>query len=237
MNDIVQIRALHDRLLEVKPDGASHDEGDCPLCAVMAADTRTQGGVMAEFTQQDLDAAVTAATGPLQQKLTELEAQAQETEVGKAVAAAVAERETQIAGLQTQLDSATAARTAAESKLSETEQFWTDAITAHEEAAATAARRDQRVGQAAELGVFNEEYISQNADRFAAMSDDDFAARLEEWRLIAAEAKPAGATVPDRTAMTASRTAPAVPATGSTLGRLADLRRRRVDPRTLGGVG
>jgi uncharacterized coiled-coil protein SlyX len=188
-----------------------------------------------QFTQVDIDTAVTAATGPLQQRLAELEAQVQETEVGKAVAAAVAEKDSQITDLQHQLDTATAARTAAEAKLSETEQYWTDAISAHEEAVTAAARRDQRIGQASELGVFNDDYITTNADRFAAMSDEDFAARIEEWKLIAGEIKPAG-TIPDRTAMTASRTDK--PADNSSaLHRLAELRLRHVDPRRLGGVG
>ncbi len=230
------LRALHDRLLEAMPDGAVHVEGECPLCTVTAAETTaTEGGVMPEqFTQADLDAAVSAATGSLQQRLTELEALAQDTEVGKAVAAAVAEKEAAITELQTQLDAATAARTTAESKLTETETFWTEAIAAHEEALATAARREKRVEEAAQLGVFSSDYISEHADRFAAMSDDDFAARLEEWRLIAADRKTA---VPPTTAMVASRTDQAPAGTQSKLSRLAELRANRVDVRSLGGIG
>lgn len=192
-----------------------------------------------QFTQSDLDAAVAAATGPLQQRLAELEAQAQESEVGKAVTQAVGEKETQIADLQTQLDTATAARTAAETKLAEAEKYWTDAIAAHEEAVVVAARKEQRIGQATELGVFDANYISTNADRFAAMSDEDFAARIEEWKLIAASAKPGeGKTPPATTAMVASRSGDSgPPAIGSRLSRLAELRARNVDLRSLGGVG
>lgn len=238
MSETTELRALHDQLLEAKPDGAAHDEATCPLCAVSAADQSdaNQGGVMPDqFTKADIDAAVAAAKGPLQQRLAELEAQAQETEVGKAVAAAVTEKDTQITELQTQLDTATAARTTAESKLTEAEQFWTEAIAAHQEAVAIAARRDERVSQASELGVFNDEYITKNADRFAAMSDDDFAARLDEWRLIAKDVKPTG--IPDRTAMSASRAEPGAGSSTSGLHRLAELRLKRVDPRRLGGVG
>jgi uncharacterized coiled-coil protein SlyX len=239
MSTNTELRALHDRLLEVMPQGAEHKEGDCPICSVTAAETiRTQGGVMPEqFTQSDMDAAVAAATGPLQQRLAELEAQAQESEVGKAVAQAVGERETQIADLQTQLDTATAARTAAETKLAETEKYWVDTIAAHEEAVTMAARKEQRVGQATELGVFDAKYIEANADRFAAMSDEDFAARIDEWKLIAASAKPGeGKTPPATTAMVASRTETGTD-TASKLSRLAELRARNVDLRTLGGVG
>jgi hypothetical protein len=188
-----------------------------------------------QFTQQDLDAAVTAATGPLQQRLAELEAQAQDTEVGRAVAAAVAEKDTQITDLQTQLDTTTAARTAAEAKLTETDQFWANAIAEHEQAVAIAARREERIGKASELGVFNDDYIAANADRFAAMSDDDFAARLDEWRLIAASAKPD--QIPDRTAFVASRTDKTPSTAGAKLSRLAELTAKQVDLRSLGGVG
>lgn len=187
------------------------------------------------FTQTDLDAAVAAAVGPLQQRLTELEAQAQDSEVGRAVAAAVAEKDTQISDLQSQLDTAVAARTAAEAKMTETETFWAEAIAAHEEAIAFEARRNERVSKAAEIGVFNDDYIAANADRFAAMSDEDFAARLEEWRLIAADKAPSG--IPAKTAFTASRVEQPQTSTGSRLGQLAALRANRVDPRTLGGVG
>lgn len=240
MSTTIELRALHDRLLEVMPDGADHKAGDCPLCTVTAADETncTQGGVMPEFTQADIDAAVAAATSPLQQRLTELEAQAQESEVGKAVSTAVADKETQITDLQTQLDTATAGRTAAESKLTETEQFWTDAIAAHQEAVTIAARKETRLGQAAELKVFSDEYIAQNADRFAAMSDDDFAARIEEWKLIAAQHDVGeGSKPPAKTAMVASRTDQSSGDKGSALSRLAELRTRNVDLRTVGGVG
>jgi uncharacterized coiled-coil protein SlyX len=239
MSTNTELRALHDRLLEVMPQGAEHKEGDCPICSVTAAETiRTQGGVMPEqFTQSDLDAAVAAATGPLQQRLAELEAQAQESEVGKAVAQAVGDKDNQIADLQTQLDTATATATATETKLAETEQYWVEAIAAHEEAVATAARKEQRIGQATELGVFNADYIAANADRFAAMSDDDFAARIDEWKLIAASNQLGNGAAPATTAMVASRTDTAASTTGSKLSRLAELRARHVDLRSLGGVG
>ena len=190
-----------------------------------------------QFTQADLDAAVAAATGPLQQRLADLEVQAQESEVGKAVAQAVGDKEAQIADLQAQLDTATAARTTAESKLAETEQYWVDAIAAHEEAVAVAARKEARISQASEIGVFNDDYIAANADRFAAMSDEDFAARIEEWKLIAAAAQPGEVKTPPpaTTAMVASRTGDSTG--GSKLSRLAELRARNIDLRSMGGVG
>lgn len=236
-----ELRAIHDRLLEVMPEGAEHEAGSCPLCVAMDAidHDRTPGGVMPEtFTQDELDAAIAAASGPLQQRLAELEAQVKETEVGRAVAEVSAAKETEISDLQTQLDAATVARTAAETALAETQQYWADAIAAHEQAAEIAARKDERTAKAKELGVFTEDYVVSNADRFAAMSDEDFAARIEEWRLIAKREVPVGAAVskiPAQTALAASR-ADAHTAPGSALGRLAEWRARGVDPRTLGGA-
>lgn len=185
------------------------------------------------FTQEDLDAAVAASTVPLQQRLNELEAQVQESEVGRAVAQATETKDAEISKLQQQVDAVEAARTAAEHKLVETEQFWADAIAAHEATAELAIRKDQRVAEAKQAGVFGDDYIEENAERFAAMSDEDFSARLDEWRLIAAKA--VGDTpAPARTALVASA-APTQTAT-SNLSVITELRGKRVDPRTLGGV-
>jgi hypothetical protein len=229
------LKALHDRLLAEMPEGATHDRDTCPLCALEVIEDTQPGGSMPEsFTQEDIDAATTAATASLRQRLVELEAQVQETEVGRAVAEATETKNTEIAQLQQQLDAAEAARTAAEAKLSETEQFWTDAIAAQQAAVELAARMEQRVAEATEAGVLSEDYIKEHAERFAAMSDEDFKARLEEWRLIAS--KTGTTAAPARTALTASaahnQTAPS-----TNLSVVTELRSLRVDPRTLGGVG
>lgn len=242
MSTTNELRVIHDRLLEVIPDGAEHDEANCALCAkeTVDEDHRTSGGVMPEtFTQEELDAAVTAASVSLQQRLAELEAQVQETEVGRAVAEALGAKETEITELQSQLDAAEAARTTAESKLTETEQYWTDAIAAHEAAVELAARAEERTAKAKEIGVFSDEYVTKNAERFAAMTDEDFAARIEEWQLIASKRETAGFTasttsIPAKTALVASRAD--APKTGSALSRLAEMKARHVDPRTLGGA-
>lgn len=188
------------------------------------------------FTQDDVDVAVAAATAELQKRLIDLEGQVQETEVGKAVADAIAPKDASIAELQTKLDSAEAARTAAETKLTETEQFWTTAIAEQEQAVALAARRDARIAAAKEAAVFSDDYIAEQADRFAAMTDDDFTARLDEWRLIAAEkgTKDEGSKIPATTALQASRADETT--TGSALGYISEMRTHGQDPRILGGV-
>lgn len=240
MSTTHELKVLHDRLLAEKPEGVEHDADDCVLCALEDPDIQaTPGGSMSEsFTQEDVDAAVAAATADLQKRLSDLEGQVQETEVGKAVADAIAPKDASIGELQSKLDAAEAARTAAEAKLTETEQFWSDAIAEQQQAVAFAARRDARVAAAKEASVFSDEYIAEHADRFAAMEDADFTARLEEWRLIAAErgAKGDGVTakVPATTALQASRVEEHKPV--SALSYITDLRTHRQDPRVLGGV-
>jgi hypothetical protein len=230
-----ELKVLHDQLLAEMPEGAEHEP--CPLCVVETAENHDQpsGGSMPEtFTQEDVDAAVAAATVDLQKRLDELGAQVQETEVGRAIAEAVAERDAKITELQDQLDAVEAARTAAESQLAETTQFWADAIAEHQQELELAAKRDERTAKAREAGVFSEDYITANADRFAAMSDDDFAARLDEWRLIASKASTAEPATPRKTALVAS--APDSGAPTSRLGLIGELRAARIDPKNLGGL-
>lgn len=237
-----ELKVIHDRLLAEKPEDAEHDADQCVLCALEDPDNQatTPGGSMPEsFTQEDVDAAVADATAGLQKRLSDLEGQVQETEVGKAVAAAIAPKDASINELQSKLDAAEAARTAAESKLAETEQYWTAAIAEHEQAVAFAARRDARVAAAKEASVFSDEYVAEHADRFAAMEDADFSARLEEWRLIAADREnkvdaAASSKVPATTALQASRVDENK--SGSALTYISEMRTKGHDPRVLGGV-
>jgi hypothetical protein len=185
------------------------------------------------YTQEEVDTAVSSATEELRTRLEELESQVQQTEVGKAIAAAVADKDKALAELQSQLDDAVAGRTAAEQVLAETHQYWADAIAAHEEAEVFAARRNERVQQATAAGVLPVEYIEAHADRFAAMSDDDWAARLDEWSMLAkVTAKSEHSTIPDRTSLVASQSDSSPE---SALSYIGELRRQRVDPKNLVG--
>lgn len=236
------LKTLHDLVLAQMPDG-THDREQCPICAeeVTTNHDTTPGGSMPEtFTQDDIDAAIAAATSSLQQRLGELEAQVQDSEIGKAIASATAEKEAAIAELQSKLDDAEAAKTAAENKLVETEQYWANAISEQEAAAAFAARKEERTAQAREAGVFSDDYITANSDRFAAYNDDDWKERLDEWALITAQAgqtkASANSGTPATTALRASRAADTPEPKESALGLLSTLRAQRIDPRALGGA-
>lgn len=235
MSTTNELKDLHDLLLERKPEAAKHEEANCPLCAMETStsqDTNPGGSMPETFTQAEVDAAVAAATADLQTRLDELGAQVRDTEVGRAVAEAVAAKDAEVSELQNRLDAAEAARTAAENQLQTVETFWAEAIAAHEERAVVEARRTERVAEAKAAGVLSDEYVDTNADRFAAMSDDDFKARLDEWRAIAAAT--AGKTsIPNTTVLSAARSTDEPPS--SALAFIGDLRRARVDPRTLTG--
>ena len=242
------LKELHDRLLAEKPDDAPHDEATCPMCAMENSDSNNNGGgassttleggsMTTTYTQEQLEAAVkeaaekavAEATAPLQEKISAFEAAQADSEVGKAVAEATAPLNEQITALQTQLDEAVLAKTAADEAKAATEQFWTDAIAEHESAEAAAARKDERLAKVKEATNFPEDYLTENAARFAAMSDEDFEARLGEWSAIAPKAD---ATIPVTTNLQAARDAAVNANSGSALGELRNLRGLS-DPRTL----
>lgn len=83
-----------------------------------------------------------------------------------------------IAALQTKLDQAEAAKASAESKVSDVANYLEAVKTEADEAAALEARKSDRVAEIAKLVTFSDEYVTENADRWAAQSEDDFAATL-----------------------------------------------------------
>lgn len=229
---------VHQKLLTEKPEGAEHDEKSCPLCALAAEGTAPHvepEGTMtttvadpATFTAEDVksqvDAAVAAAVEAARDQLiTELSALAED-----------ADAEAKIADLESKLDAATAALAAAEQKATETEQFWAEAIEAHEAAEVAAARKDERLAELAAAVTLPEEFVKENADRFAAMSDEDWAAKLNDFRIAAGKTE-GESTIPSTTVLTAAREGAAGTGapTGSMLSELGSLRHTLTDPRTL----
>jgi hypothetical protein len=222
------LRALHDRLLADRPEGAVHDEGDCPICAA------DQGGADAmsdrTFTEVELQAAVelavAEATAPLQARVTELESSQHQSTLERAVAEAKAEAEAAISELQAKLDAAVLEAAQAKEAKEAAEAAWAAEKQAEEDAKELAARKEQRLSQVREVACFPENYLADNADRFAALAEDEFNARLEEWKAIAVRE----GGVPASTSLKASREEPV---NGSMLGELGNFRRSLVDPKTV----
>lgn len=222
------LRALHDRLLAEKPDDADHDETTCPLCG---EEEPPEGGHVETFTPEQLqaavDKAVAEATAPLQTKIVELEASKEK----EATSQQITDFETKIADLETKLDAAVLDATQAKEEKETLQKSWDDEKAAEEEAKTVAARKDERLAKVKEVACFPDEYVEQNADRFAAMSDEDWNARLDEWATLAKKDPSDKDKIPSKTALTAARQETG--GDSSSLGLLKEFRRVLVDPRTL----
>lgn len=235
------LKVLHDRLLAEQPEGAIHDPDDCPLCDLEDTDTiNPEGGDVSSFTQEQLDAAVAKAvadaTGPLTTRISEMETAAKETEHGKAIADALAPKEAEIADLQSRIDAAEARATKAETDLTDFKAAIEAEKTETAENAAREARKADRVKQVKDAKVFTDQYADENADRFAAMDDEEFTARMGEWKAIKGDGAGSGTgDIPGKTGFQASREGGGngtIPA-GSMLGELNTLRGALSDPRSI----
>lgn len=228
------LKATHDLLLAIKPEGAVHDAETCAICT---PDHPEGGSVPETYTEEQLANAITKAvaeaTAPLQAKVTELENSQQKSEMDAAVESAKAEAQAAIDDLQTKLDAAVIDATAAKEAKEQIEQFWANAVAEAEEATVREARREERLAKLKDEAHFPEEFLKENEERFVAMSDEEFAARLEEYKTqYAALAGSGGNYIPETTALHASRTTTTTKP-GSALREVLDLRRAGIDPRAV----
>lgn len=230
------LKALHDQMLEDKPDSAEHVEAECPFCTLQTSENN--GGNMSDtFTKSEVEAqvalAVAAATEELSKSLEEFKASQTASEVEAKIAAAQAEADVKVADLQAQLDAAVIEAGEATKARTDLESFLTAAQADADAATAIAARKDERVKLVTEAASFPEEYVTANADRWAGMSDEDFEATLADYKAVAekASASSKGGTLPDKTALHASRDDAG--SKGSATSKVFDLIRSGVDPREL----
>lgn len=161
---------------------------------------------MSTYTAEDVQAAVDAAVATLVAQVAELEGQIKNSEVAAAVEAIKAEAEAKIAEVQDALDVAVLERDAAKSELDTFKADLEALEAARVEAEEAAARETARLEQIRNTVAFSEEYLEANKARFAAMSDEDFDARLAEWAMLAPKKdSPAEGSVIPKTALTAQR--------------------------------
>jgi hypothetical protein len=201
-------RRLHAEVLALMPEGASHDRSSCPFCAETARlsedppagdagrsdipdDTdRTEGGstpavdverITQETHEALVRAAVEKATSDIAQERDRLRAQLDtlttEYDAVKAEAAGLTEEAER---LTKELDDATVqlqvtneAKAGLETQLAEREQ-----------AAKLAEQATARASQVRNLGLFTEEQIVERAGRWAAVEDQEWAERIEEWKTV-----------------------------------------------------
>lgn len=237
----------HDRLLEIKPEGANHDPATCEICVerVTASNTANPdggnarvepgGGSMSDktYTEDQLRAEVDKATAEMRTRLEELEKNAQDSEVEAKLAEAKAEVQAELDEVRKQLDEKVIEAQQASEELTALKTFLDDAAAKAERDAEIAAKRDERKTAVGEVAKFPEDYVTANADRWASMDDAAFAQYLDDLKVVAA--KQTGDTVPSTTALTAAREG-GVTTTGkigSAITGLRELRGTGVDPRTL----
>ena len=230
------LKELHDLLMAEKPEGASHPADDCPYCK-SDADPKEAEEVSVSYTEEELkakvDEAVSSATKELEAKVKELEEVRSASEVEAKLAEAKAEFETKVSEIQAQLDTAVLEAEKAKTEKEEIVAFLEAEGKKAEEAAALAARRDERLKQVAEVASFPEEYVEANADRWAGLDDEQFAALLEDYKAVGAKKDDEGSDTapPAGSAMTASRENKGDAKVMSEV--IRGFRTANIDPRTL----
>jgi predicted ribosome quality control (RQC) complex YloA/Tae2 family protein len=236
MNAAMGFKEIHDELLANPPSGVSHDAADCPLCAMQGEETleTPKGGEnsLSTFTQDDIDAAVAAATKPFEDKLKDLLASQEQAAVEERIAKERAELEQKVAEVQSQLDSAVLEAAEAKKVADETVAYLQAVKAEEEQATEIAKRKEDRLTMVREVASFPDEYIEANADRWAALADEDFEALTNDWKAIATKGGDSSeSSLPGASAMVASRQ-DGKPS--SAVKDIFDLTLNGFDPKTLG---
>lgn len=222
------LRVMHDKLLAQKPDGAEHDETTCPICS---SDETEEHMSDKTFTEDEVAAKVAEATASLEDRIAELEATLEDSEVAEKIKEATAPLNEKIAELEADLDKATLRAEEAEKTVEETEKYWKDLETQEAVKAEREARKADRVEKVKEVASFSDDYIEQRADAWAELSDEDFAAVLEDWKAIATKSPKEGKKeeeIPE-TFLTAT----GKKSDNDAITALRTLRRKGVDPRQI----
>lgn len=182
-NKTMSAKELHDRWLEQKVEGAKHPD-DCPFCQEVEEPTGGTGDSMSDktYTSEELAAAVALAVKPLEDKITELEAKDAEAETETKIAEAKAELETKISELSTALDVKVAEVEAAKKELEDLKTYLDAEKARVDEEAAREARKSERVEQVKENANYPDDYLNGQADRWAAMSDEEFAGLIDDLK-------------------------------------------------------
>lgn len=214
------------------PEGASHDASACSVCVATSSGT-PEGGKVDTFTAEDLQAAVASATAPLNARIAAMETAATESEIDARISAIQAEAEAVIADVRTQLDTAVLAAGQATGELAAFREGITALAEAEAATAAIEARKEGRLAQVRDVASFPDEYLTSNADRFAAMSDEDFAERLAEWASLSAKSVAPTGGIPRQTALVAAREINDNSGRGAMREVMRDFRLQHIDPRSL----
>lgn len=229
------LRELHDQMISEMPASASHEAADCPICTPQISE-ETGGNMSDTFTKDEVEARVAAAVAeavsPLAAELDAIRSGEEAAAVEARIAEAKAESEAAVAALQAELDAKAIELEAKSQELAELVSLLEAEEARLAEEAALAARIEERVAAVTEAGAFSEEYVQENAARWASMDDEAFEVALADYKVLAEKAAAAssGSKIPAQTVMTAAREENNG---GSAVGKLFGLSRGGFDPRTM----
>lgn len=237
---LVSLKRVHDKMLEEMPEGSSHDALGCELCAMDDDNhpSRRGGSVGKTFTEEEMAEQIKTATADLEEQVKQLRTAQGQNEVEAKIAEATKPFEDRVAELQGQLDEkvleAKLEKERAEGILSWLEEQKTEA----EEQAALEQRKGERIEKVREVTKFDDDYIEQNSDRWAAMADEAFEAVLDGWKEQAAaygdDLRPATSELPRETAFRASsESGPTSKRRTSAAREVMGFRRQGIDARTI----
>ncbi len=227
------LKELHDQMIAEMPASASHEAADCPICTPQISDTT--GGTMSDtFTKDEVEARVAAAVAeavtPLRTELDTFRTGEEAAAVEARIEEARAEAEEKVNALQAELDAKAIELEAKTQELAELVTLLEAEEARVTEEAAAAARIEERTAAVNEVGAFSEEYVQENAARWASMDDEAFEVALEDYKVLAEKAAATGGSkIPVKTAMTAARDDNG----GSALNKLSGLIRSGFDPRSV----
>ena len=141
------------------------------------------------YTEDDLKAAVAEALAPVQAELDQLRLKDKASETDAAIEQVKAEYTSTIEDLQRQLDEEAIKAESARNELANVVSYLEAEVNADAERAEFEARRAARIEAVNEVAEFPEDRLEASADRWAKMSDEEFASLLEDFAAAAAPSK------------------------------------------------
>lgn len=159
-------RAIHDRLLAEKPEGASHDEEQCPFCT-SEEDSQEENVSEAIFTQEQHEQLLASA-------------------VEKAEAEATTTADAELLTLNQRVETLEAEQTSRDERIAELEAE----ITKRDEEARLAEVAEARLEKVKEVASFTDEQLEARKQKWAALPDEDFEALLEDFKAVSAPPAP-----------------------------------------------
>jgi len=184
--DSPSVRALHDLLLSNKPSEASHDASFCPICVESADgndshnDTFHGGGDVSTYTQDELEAQISAAVTPIQAQLDALLASQEQAVIDARISEMAETHKSEVAEIQEKLDKAMADVEAAKAAREELVSFL-ESEQAEIDAKVALDTRSKAVASKVE-GMFSKEYVESNLERWASLDEEAFEAMLADWK-------------------------------------------------------